>query len=515
MLFIARGVFLLCVLPPLEGWDEYQHVAYIAYLDENGEPPVLSDECTVPRSMYPALVALPHAGFGIEQLGRIGARDYEDFWSADLKPQVRPDAPDIPLYQAQHAPLYYRLALPVYRASGRAGDLLSVISSLRLVNLLLGAVSLAVALAAIGFVVRDGRPRFVIGILVALQPMFLLNSARVANDALGVLLGTLAIAWLLLMSKRNILFAAAGGGLLVGAAILAKSVNIALIPFALFVLVRPVWNGGRQATLSALGIAGFALAAGLVTFNHFEANLNRFGMLTPMQEAVSNRAAGLTANGFVQSAMKVDWLEEAWRLLSRKTLWVGGWSMIPPPRLLVKLHQGVILAAMIGAWFALSASRRRERRIIDPAGSLPVIILCLGIGAGLCYHGIHSQIAWGRVATNSWYAAIAFPWMLVLVVQGLNLLPGKRAGMTLGVALAAVYALTELTGVLFLMAPIYAASTEPSIIWQRLSIMHPAYLGPAVGLLSLASVVALTSFAFGVLWKNGGSQGEREKAVTS
>lgn len=515
MLFIARGVFLLCVLPPLEGWDEYQHVAYIAYLDEHGEPPVLSDECAVPRSLYPALVALPHAGFGVEQLGQIGARDYEGFWWADSPPRVRPDAPDILLYQAQHAPLYYRLALPVYRAASQDGDLLSVISKLRLVNVGIGAVSLAVALAAIGLVVQDGRARFLIGILVALQPMFLLNSARVANDALGVLLGTLAIAWLLLMSKRNILLAAAGSGLLVGAAILAKSVNIALIPFALFVLGRQVWRGGRQAILSALGIAGFTLAAGLVTFNYFQANLNRFGMLTPMQEAVANRAAGLTAGGFVQAAMRVDWIEEAWRLLSRKTLWVGGWSMLPPPWLLLKLHQGLILAALTGAWFALSAGRRRERRIIDPGGSLPVIILCLGMGAGLCYHGIHSQIAWGRVATNSWYAAIVFPWLLVLVVQGLNLLPGRRTGMTLGVALAAVYSLTELTGVLLVMAPTYAASTEPSIIWQRLSIMHPGYLGPVVGALSLAGVLALTILALRVFREKENLRGEPEKAVTS
>ncbi len=28
-LVLARGVMLMCVLPPLEGWDEYQHVAYV------------------------------------------------------------------------------------------------------------------------------------------------------------------------------------------------------------------------------------------------------------------------------------------------------------------------------------------------------------------------------------------------------------------------------------------------------------------------------------------------------
>jgi hypothetical protein len=34
--FVLRGIFLLAVLPPFEGWDEYQHLAFIAFLSEQG-----------------------------------------------------------------------------------------------------------------------------------------------------------------------------------------------------------------------------------------------------------------------------------------------------------------------------------------------------------------------------------------------------------------------------------------------------------------------------------------------
>src|SRR5216684_8021753 len=50
LLIVARGVFVLCVLPPFEGWDEYQHIAYIVYIKEQREIPRFGHS-TVPRSM--------------------------------------------------------------------------------------------------------------------------------------------------------------------------------------------------------------------------------------------------------------------------------------------------------------------------------------------------------------------------------------------------------------------------------------------------------------------------------
>ena len=31
-LVVCRGVVLLSILPPFEGWDEYQHVAYVEHM---------------------------------------------------------------------------------------------------------------------------------------------------------------------------------------------------------------------------------------------------------------------------------------------------------------------------------------------------------------------------------------------------------------------------------------------------------------------------------------------------
>ena len=102
LVFLVRGVFLLSILPPFEGWDEYQHVAYVAYLVEKGCRPVLGDGNEVPRSLYAGLVQYPHPRLAIEQLERIGAREYGIFYNGG-PPTARMDGKPIVLYQAQQA----------------------------------------------------------------------------------------------------------------------------------------------------------------------------------------------------------------------------------------------------------------------------------------------------------------------------------------------------------------------------------------------------------------------------
>jgi hypothetical protein len=38
-LVVCRGLMILCVLPLFEGWDKYQHIAYVQHLRKTGLPP--------------------------------------------------------------------------------------------------------------------------------------------------------------------------------------------------------------------------------------------------------------------------------------------------------------------------------------------------------------------------------------------------------------------------------------------------------------------------------------------
>ena len=118
--FLARGPLYLSVFPPFEGWDEYQHLAYIVHLDETGALPVF-DESRVSLALRPLVVAMPHSLSGAEQVQEWGALSYADYWNAPVQAAGpdRPASSSPRLYQAQHPPLAYVLALPIWRALKR------------------------------------------------------------------------------------------------------------------------------------------------------------------------------------------------------------------------------------------------------------------------------------------------------------------------------------------------------------------------------------------------------------
>src|SRR5688572_29773968 len=119
--FLARGPLYLSVFPPLEGWDEYQHLAYIAHLDETGTMPVFDENTQVSPALRPLLAAIPQSPSGAEQLRDWGVVSYAEYWNS---PRVaassdrRPPSPR--LYQAQQPPLAYLVALPLWRALNTA-----------------------------------------------------------------------------------------------------------------------------------------------------------------------------------------------------------------------------------------------------------------------------------------------------------------------------------------------------------------------------------------------------------
>ena len=83
-LFLARGICLLCILPPLEGWDEYQHIAYVAHVHETGRIPILG-QTSVPASLRRALAGLPRSSTGTDGLGEIGVNGYREYWQTGAR----------------------------------------------------------------------------------------------------------------------------------------------------------------------------------------------------------------------------------------------------------------------------------------------------------------------------------------------------------------------------------------------------------------------------------------------
>ncbi len=499
ILFISRAAFVLSVLPPFEGWDEYQHLAYVAFVVERGQSPILHEQAEVPRSLYADLVRYPHSKLAVEQLGHIGAVTYEAFWESETTPAVQPGAGGLILYQAQHSALYYRLVAPVYSLVSGADGILARVTVLRLVNVLFGAAATLIALLAVGRLVREGPPRYLLGLLIALQPLFLLNGSRVANDALAILLGTIAVYAMLILVPRRFWLGVFLGGAALGLGILAKTIVLPLVPFALFTLALLAWQGvvGRKKLL--LGCLVLLGVTGGITFPYFQFNLTHFGVLSPMQEAVENHQAGRTSYDALRTAADIDWLSMFTRKYLRHSLWFGGWSWLRAPSGLTLVHQYNIYAAMLGGCLAFWAVRRREGRLfVNPYTPLHLAVLCLGVAAGLGYHAVQSKMALGSVATNSWYAAVSFPWLLCLYCQGLAYLPGRWPGRVLALGLVLTYLAAEVYGTLAVMVPKYAGRPWGPVAWERLAYLHLPGCGPGLTRPALVLTLVLVALALAV-----------------
>jgi 4-amino-4-deoxy-L-arabinose transferase-like glycosyltransferase len=505
-LVLCRGIVLLCVFPPFEGWDEYQHVGYIVYLNETGNRPWLG-EADVPASLLAQLPAFPHCNSALRQISSLGAVDFTTFWGRARQgnPPVgaTPAAGRIGLYQAQHAPLYYRLAGPLFDSLGGVGVLKRSIGGLRLVNLLLTAGSIWLALGIIARLVRHREFAAFCGILIATQPLFLINGVRVANDALGVFLATLAIGWALRSERRHQFVSSLGLGMLAGLAVLAKSVNFGLLPFIaacwLFTSLRQRDGHPRRVVLVGAFAIALALTCGflLVTQSEFRANWTRFGTLTVMQESVLNRQAGHGLGDLLRTARSISWLGFFRNLWLRKDLMSGGWSWAGDNQRLYFRHELLVVTSLLGwAWLVVPASRTRIGRLFhNPAFPCLCVALCLGYSMSLSYHVVQSQLCWGTMSTNPWYAAAAYPWFLLLVSAGMFAWPLGRLRCVLPALLVLLFLNAESSIVLGSMIARYTALADWSEALARLATLQPPLYGTTTLYVAIGGVLVLVSTA--------------------
>ncbi len=493
LIVVARGLALICALPPFEGWDEYQHVGYVEHLAAGGATPVVG-VTDVPRAVLAGAVAFPQPYSAVRDgLGASGAVGYSRFWAdrdAGTPPTFR-EGP-VRLYQAQHGPLSYQLMRPLYSAFGGAGDLAASISAVRLMNVLLTAAAVVVAFAILARHLADRRAAAWIGLALATYPLFLMNGARVANDALAVLLATLTVgAGLSLSSKpwprpSRLAAACLGTGLLAGFAVLAKATNYALAPFLGFCLVlialRPETSPRRVAACVVAMAAGFLV----VTQAEMRFNLAHYGSISSMQEAAVNHARGLGRADLLRVAMNdIPWSHWVVDLWSRLIFFAGGWSFQGTDPKAILRHRDLIAIGLSGwIWgaFAWLAARRRGEGpppiFANPRLAPACVVIVASYTAALGYHMTQSKLAWGQWSTGAWYASPAVPWFLALVVLGLLRWPLRgrlRAVPVLALVAASIAA--ETLAVHGRMIPLYTGFAPWAEGMDRLASLHPWWLG--------------------------------------
>lgn len=495
--FLARGPLYLCVFPPLEGWDEYQHLGYIAYLDETGRPPVL-DSSNVPATLRPLLASLPQSARGADQARAWGARSYDEFWNA-TDPEAG-DEPDIPppleLYQAQHPPLFYVLALPLWRALG-AADPLDAIYAIRVLNLLFVAAALAVFAAALKRVVPAFAPRVAVFAVACLHPLFFQNTARVANDALAIAAALTGVSVLLLADARTLLTRGLLAAGCIAASVWSKQTGLTSIPALLLGVPLIGWlHGvppGRLARITALvGALFLVLVAPWWLWSY-----HQYGSIITTQESVALAARGPVGRALLDALPDLQWGELIRVHFLPGRPWLGGWSFLRIDATLAEVYGWAMRIAAAAA--ATGAVLTIARMIRSRSGAVSVLrrnaaitgglvvggAVVLVTALGMIHHALVSLALFGESTTNPWYFMTALPFLFVLLVRGLEGLGRLTATITTA-ALAGLFVVIDLHGTWFVMPEFFAGTTDQHLAWSRLSTIHPTLLNGDLRWLFLA-----------------------------
>jgi len=484
--FLARGPLFLSVFPPFEGWDEYQHLAYIEHLDETGTIPVF-DESWVSGALRPLLTAEPHSQWGGDQVRQWGARSYSEYWNSPPTADAPRAAPSlIRLYQAQQPPLAYLVSLPIWRAL-RTAHPLEAIYAIRTMNLLLVAAALVLFAAALIRLVPEFGPRVAVLALVCLYPLFFQNVARVANDALAVATGLAGISLLVLADRGTLLTRGLLAAGCIALSVWTKQTSLTLIPALVLGLSVIGWAHGLSAgrlwrvTISAM-VVFLLLVAPLWMWSY-----QHYGTIITTQDSIQLTARGSVVSALATSFVNLSWLELIDTLFVPGRPWVGGWSFLAMPDALALLHRWywimLLTAAALGAALAI---RRRASSVGGLASGLRAddgivarLVVCATVvvftALGMTYHGILSNAVFGRTMTTPWYFMTALPFLFVLVVHGLNAI-SRRLATAGAAALAVLFVVIDLYGTWVQMPATYANTTDTALQWSRLTAIHPAIL---------------------------------------
>ncbi|MFY9621332.1 MAG: glycosyltransferase family 39 protein [Pyrinomonadaceae bacterium] len=482
VLVLARGILWLSVLPPLEGPDEYQHIAYLVYLKEKHVVPNY-ETARISESMNDVVKAFPHPVHSASQLAPRGwsARTYPEFWN-DTPAQSPERLTSLHLYQSQHPPLFYVVSLPLWLLFA-SRDYLLAINAIRLLNVLLLAASVFVFLKILQSWVTKLRHRVFIGLLVGFYPMLLTMTARVSNDSLAIFLAMLALYFITKpateKSTRNVVIASG----LVALAMLTKSTALVMAPAIIVSIGLAFYRGKLTFVKAAKHVALVALVIGIILAPVYVYYYVATGDWFRTGRNVTFRLDDQSLWWIWSHARYIGWSTSLIDWVFAPHFWTSGWSFVLEPTWLWFPY----MAMMYGFWIAFVVIglfrgwRRRKpaaREHIfarnDPALIFGTIVLSnvLALGA----YSTLSIANWGFNTVVPSYFMIALPVWMALLYQAAVFL-GPRFAAWFACACLSFYAVMETMAAVYIMPNMSSAATGMEA-WRRVAALHPVFPGP-------------------------------------
>jgi hypothetical protein len=470
---------LLCVIPIFEGWDEYQHVAYIQYLNEYKQRPVCQ-RSYVSNSLLKEAVHFPQPKYMQKQLASTGAYTYLEFYKLKTSPIYKQQHSKIPLYQAQHGNFYYSLAQYLFNFSGGIKNLASSITILRLCNLCFISLSLILCFIFFASEIKNKSQALLLMLLMSSQPLYLLNSCRVANDSLAILLGTCVIIWVLKSKYHSNIFATSFAGILLGLGILTKSINMVLIPFIFLVFLYEILIHKitvKQAVKSILIVSGITV---IILIPNIYFNFTNYSTWSSMQEnlVLANKGIGWIDKlkvllDFKFIGISIFKLLVIWGTTST---WIGGWSFLHLNYIsLTIIAIFLIVGVFASCKYLFLTCFKKNKLLSEDSFSVKICFLILCMSLGLIWHMLNSFLAWGHTTTNTWYACIVFPFALALLFDSIARIKVFFLNYWAW-GLISIYIISEFYSLNFQMIPFYGGGKSGLNALRNISLYHPNFL---------------------------------------
>ena len=505
LLVLFRGVFVLCVLPPFEGWDEYQHIAYIVYLRENRELPRFG-KSLVPQSIKGLLKRYPHPSNDSAQTAPRGwgTRTYATFWTPvqEEPTEVEP----VPLYEAQQPPLFYLLALPFWSTFSRISDV-AAIYAVRLLNVLFLAGGVFIFLRALEKCVAGLRHKLIIGLLIGSYPLYLITGARISNCALAILLGSLTFYFTVTAIKEKPVRSITLASCFLALGILAKATMLTMIPVVIAGALICAYRHRLSArdSLRVLITCGLVLLLFLGPFYYY--NYKATGGFYIMSQHKDLALRGRGTWWVWSHALDIDWTTRLREWLLERDLWLSGWSFISLPNwILLPYHyfMHVFWLLVVGAglkrgWGKRVPARKLTYLFADAAHLLVFACVVIFMVAGLAYFVTLSLADFGIPMIIPSYFMIALPAWTVFLYQAALFL-GARFAFWFAHILLGFYIVSELVGTLYLMPTTFTATTGSMESWARLVQVHPVFPSPWFIVPTLAIIAGLLIYLLKILW---------------
>jgi len=416
LLFLARGLFYISILPLWEGFDEWAHYAVVQAIatgghllpDRNGRVSreVESSLNLVPWRPWEENVAAQHAAYwrlpDMERAARERElRSMPARWANEIAPDGRLS------YEAQQAPLFYWVFSLLYRLT-ESISFLPRVWLLRLASLVVGSTVIPIGFLVARKVFTGDAPALGIVTLIASMPQLTMTVGRVSNDSLAIPMGALLLYCLIgwkespSSTRRSVIL-----GITLGLALLTKAYFLAFVPF--LVVCIWFWGLGRTSRRPALILVACAIAISSWWYTH---NWMLTRSLTGETIEIAAASAGPR---FFDAAFRVKWIRTVdFTLLSQ--IWLGNWSFLVVRSWMYHFFYILVAGACAGLVFRLARHQQPApaRHLILLAGVTASFLAAVG------YHTVGSFQTQGVSWTFGHYVFPAIVAEAILLRVGLE-----------------------------------------------------------------------------------------------